>query len=113
MVEENQTPQVGAAVQNVRTVANPGGVEEIFADGISSVFSRGGVIKLDLFSVVGFDLENKTEERRVSHRLVVPVSAAPEFLRAFQTLTQAVQQAAKVGKAAESEAGSAGDVTLP
>ena len=76
MVEENQTPQVGTAVQNVRTVANPGGVEEIFADGISSVFSRGGVIKLDLFSVVGFDRENKTEERRVSHRLVVPVSRA-------------------------------------
>lgn len=82
----------GAARPKVKMVAYPGPVDEFFVDGVGGVITRGGVVKLDLFRVVGFDRENNTELRQVCHRLVLPAAAVPDLVTLFQSVVRAAQR---------------------
>ncbi len=113
MPEETQAERPERARPNVKMVDNPTPVDEFYIDGASGLISRGGVIKLDLFRVVGFDPDTKVELRQVSHRLVMPLSALPDLLKAFQSVARAAQQAAQQaeGKGAAESEGPASPVT--
>ena len=95
MPEETQAERSESARPNIKMVASPTPVDEFYIDGASGLMSRGGVIKLDLFRVVGFDPDSKVELREVSHRLVMPLTALPDLLKAFQSVARAAQQAAQ------------------
>ncbi len=95
MPEETQAERPESARPNVKMVANPTPVDEFYIDGVSSLISRGGVFKLDLFRVVGYEPDTKAELREVSRRLVMPLTALPDLLKAFQSVARAAQQAAQ------------------
>jgi hypothetical protein len=96
----------GQTRPNVRAVPNPAPIEELFADGVGSLMSRGGVVKLDLFRVVGYERDSKAELRQVSHRLVLPLSAVPDMVKIFNSVARAAQQAS-------AQSGSGGDGGAP
>ena len=58
--------------------------EESYADGCLRVLSSGMVFKLDLYSVVDKDRESGQEVRSISHRIVLPVTAAPQLVNSLQ-----------------------------
>ena len=58
--------------------------EESYADGCLRVMSRGMVFKLDLYSVIDQDKESGQEVRSISHRIVLPVTAAPQLVSTLQ-----------------------------
>ena len=95
MPKKTEAEQPGRIRPPVKMVPNPAPVDEIYVDGTSSLISRSGVVKLDLYRVVGFDPATKTELRQVSHRLVLPLTALPDILNAFQSIARAAQQAAQ------------------
>ena len=109
MPEETQDERPERARPTVRMVDSPTPVDEFYIDGASGLMSRGGGIKLDLFRVVGFDPDTKVEMRQVSHRLVMPLTALPDLLKAFQSVARAAQQAA--GKGGAQSEGPASPVT--
>ena len=96
----------GQARPNVKAVPNPLPIEALFVDGVGSLMSRGGVVKLDLFRVVGYERDSKAELRQVSHRLVMPLSAVPDMVKIFTSVARAAQQAA-------AQSGSKGDGATP
>lgn len=67
--------------------------DDSFADGAASLTIGRGVLKLDLYRVIGVDRETQQELRTVSHRIVLPLSAVSELNTLFQRYGQAVQQA--------------------
>ncbi len=95
MAKKTKAEQPERTRPAVKMVPNPAPIDELYVDGTSSLISRSGVVKLDLFRVVGFDPATKTELRQVSHRLVLPLTALPELLNAFQSVARAAQQAAQ------------------
>jgi hypothetical protein len=88
--EDNKNPQTST---KIKMMANPHQVEEIYVDGISGVFGRGGVMKLDCYRVVGIDKEDNAEVRQITHRLVIPNSAVPELMKAMQGVADTVKAA--------------------
>ncbi len=109
MPEETQAGRSERTRPKVKMVDSPTPVDEFYIDGASGLMSRGGVIKLDLFRVVGFDPDTKVELRQISHRLVMPLSALPDLLKAFQSVARAAQQAA--GRSGAESEGPASPVT--
>lgn len=95
MAEETQAEKPETARPNVKMVPNPSPVDELYVDGIAGLISRRGVIKLDLYRVVGVEPETKTELRQVSHRLVFPAAVVPELHKVFQAVARAAQPAAE------------------
>lgn len=92
--KKSEAEAAGQTRPNVKAVANPLPIDELFADGVGSLMSRGGVIKLDLFRVVGYERDSKAEMRQVTHRLVLPLSAVPDIVKIFSSVARAAQQAA-------------------
>ena len=92
MAKDTQNTKPQQQTTKVDMVDNPGPVDEIFVDGIAGVMARGGVVKFDLYRVIGADPEARTERRQISHRLVVPQSALPELARLLQQVLRAAQQ---------------------
>ena len=104
MPEDTQAERPKRARPNVKMVANPTPVDEFYIDGASGLISRGGIIKLDLFRVVGYEPDTKVELRQVSHRLVLPLTALPDLLKALQSVARAAQQTPrKASSKAESD----------
>ncbi len=68
--------------------------EESFADGAHSVTLTRNVLKLDLYRVLRYDQASEEELRKVSHRIVLPMSAVPEMINLLQGVVQAVKSAA-------------------
>lgn len=101
MADQIQAEQPEAARVNVKMVPNPAPVEDLYFDGVGGVISRGGVVKLDLFRVAGYETEPKAELRQISHRLVLPLSALPDVLKLFQSVAKAAQQASAARQAPE------------
>ncbi len=95
MPKKTKAEQPEKTRPSVKMVPNPAPVDELYVDGTSSLISRAGVVKLDLFRVVGFDPATKTELRQVSHRLVMPLTALPDLLKTFQAVARAAQKAAQ------------------
>ncbi len=86
--------------QTVKMVPNPLPPEEIYADGVSAILGRPGVIKLECYRAMGVDKEANAEVRTVTHRLVLPSAVLPELVGLFQKMAEAGQQAAQA-RAAE------------
>jgi len=83
---------------NARMVSSFQAPEEIYVDGIAGAMGRGGVLKIDLYRVSGVDRKTNTEQRRVSHRLVIPAGALPELVRVLQATAEGARKAAAAGK---------------
>lgn len=103
MAEETKSAQSGTVPPKVRMVNNPLPPEEIYVDGVSGAFARGGVLKFDCYRVTGFDRNENVEMRTITHRLVLPAVMVPELVRLFQTMANAGRRRAE-GEAAEPEA---------
>ena len=84
-------------------------VEEIYVDGALGMFTRAGVVKINLFRVVGTDASDDAEVRSVSHRLVMPVSAVPELVRLIQNMARSAREAQAAAKRAAQGNVAAGD----
>jgi len=91
--------ETGEKRQSVKMVQNPLPPEEIYADGVSAILARPGVIKLECYRAVGVDRDSNAEVRSVSHRLVLPAAAFPELVRLFQKMADAGQRAAAEAQA--------------
>ena len=85
-------PQPKRARQKVKMVSGPLAAEELYVDGVNSIFGRLGVIKLDCYRVVGYERKSNTEIRSVTHRLVLPAAAVPGMVRLFQDMAKAGRQ---------------------
>jgi hypothetical protein len=88
--ESEETERPGRTPK-VRMVSGAGPVSDIYADGVSAIMTRAGVVKLDLYEAVGYQQDTGTELRRVAHRLVMPAAALPELMRMFQNMARAAQ----------------------
>ena len=92
----DDTPQTGTATpQNVqphRYVIDARELNETYADGIARAMIERGVLKLDLFSVVGYDQEKKEEIRAISRRLVLPMTSVQELAQVLQGIGNMVQK---------------------
>jgi len=78
--------------RKVKLVGDMLQVDEVYADGISGVVGRGGIVKLDFYRYLGFDEKEKTEVRQIVLRLVLPTSAVPELARAIKGVAEAGQK---------------------
>ncbi len=81
-------PQAGGgAPMTSTTVAGPP-PEEIYVDGVSGLYFRSGVVKLDCYRVVRHDPEENKEIRMGTHRLVMPATALQELIQLLQNASQ-------------------------
>ena len=87
-----ETAGSGAALQ-ARMLAPIEPVGESYADGVIGVTLRSGVAKVELYSVVGVEADGKTELRRVSHRLAIPLSALNELAALLRRMSTALAPA--------------------
>ena len=83
-------PSPGPANQ-AKLVSPPSPPEEFFVDGVSGFTARGGVIKIDLYKVVG--VEDNTELRTISHRMILPNIAMNELAELLRQVTEAANKA--------------------
>lgn len=88
----------GGKKQKVKLASMSGPAEEIFVDGVGGIMARAGIVKLDLYRVIGFDREEEAEVHSISHRLVLPAAALPELLRVTQGLVKAQEDKVKAAK---------------
>ena len=88
-------PQDGTATpQNAlphRYVVDTRELNEAYADGIARAMIERGVLKLDLFTVVGYDQEKKEEIRAISRRLVLPMTSVQELAQVLQGISKMAQ----------------------
>jgi hypothetical protein len=91
--------------RGVKLMPNQNPVEEVYVDGVLGMFARAGVVKFNLYRVVGTDPGDESEVRAITHRLVMPAAALPELARLIQNMARA---AAEQGTAAQ-----AGQVAAP
>ena len=89
MAEKTEKAQARAGRPNFKVAVSPISPEEIFVDGVAGVMARPGLMKLDLYRVVRVDPKDNAEVRTVTHRLVLPSSAVPDLVRAFQSVAEA------------------------
>lgn len=75
-----------------RYVVDTRELTESYADGIARAMIERGVLKMDLFSVVGFDQEKKEEVRAISRRLVLPLTAVQELAQVLQGISEMAQK---------------------
>lgn len=100
MAKEPQTKQPQRQATKVNMVANPVPADEIFVDGFAGVMARNGVVKFDLYRVIRADPEAQTEDRQISHRLVLPQAVLPELAGLLQQVLRAAQQQQAAAQAA-------------
>lgn len=110
--EQNAQGQQG---RGVKLMPNQNPVEEVFVDGVLGMFARAGVVKLNLYRVVGTDPNDESEVRSITHRLVMPAASLPELARLIQGMARAAAeqggqgQTARAGQAAPPQPANAGD----
>ncbi len=90
-------PQAGGGAKTASTTVAGPPPEEIYVDGVSSLYFRSGVVKLDCYRVVRHDPQENKEIRMGTHRLVMPGTALQELIQLLQNASQ-VQQSRKAGK---------------
>lgn len=92
---ERDRPQAQASTERprIKMTPNPATPEQIYIDGISGVYLRSGVIKMDCYRVVGRDREDNAEVSSITHRLVMPADVFPALVRMMQDVVTAARQA--------------------
>ena len=97
-------PQAGGgAPMTSTTVAGPP-PEEIYVDGVSGLYFRSGVVKLDCYRVVRHDPKENKEIRMGTHRLVMPATALQELIQLLQNASQ-VQKSRRAANTETKESG--------
>lgn len=94
-IEFNQPREPAQAAQRVRYAEPPTPPEEVYVDGVAGGMGRGGVFKFELYRVTA--MEDQTEVRTVSHRLIIPNMALGEFAQLLQRVSIAKQKPADQG----------------
>lgn len=98
-MSEQQAERQGGG-RSVKLMPNNHPVEDIYVDGALGMFARAGVVKINLYRVLGTDAGDDAEVRSLSHRLVMPVSALPELVRLIQSMARSARKAQADGEAA-------------
>ncbi len=106
--EQQQQPGGG---RGIKMAPSNQPIEEVYVDGVLGLFARAGVIKINLYRVLGTDSTDDSEVRSVSHRLVMPAAALPEMARLLQNVAKAANEQAQQAQAAAASE-SAGDTTV-
>ena len=75
-------------------------LEETFADGALGVNVRGAVFKLNLYRAVGNDQQSGDELWSNSHRIVLPITAAPQLIGILQRMVQGMEEAGVIRREA-------------
>jgi hypothetical protein len=71
------------------------GNREIFADGVGEITLSGGMVRMDLVTMVGSQKDNENQPRlEVSQRIVMPPDG---FLRSFSAMEDLVKQLVDAG----------------
>ena len=81
-----------AEQRKVKLVGVPSQVEDVFADGLSGVIGRGGVIKFEFYRFLGVDQKEDAEVRQIVQRLVLPAAAVQELAAAIKGIIDAEQK---------------------
>ena len=81
-----------AEQRKVKLVGDPSQVEDVFADGLSGVIGRGGVIKFEFYRFLGVDQKEDAEVRQIVQRLVLPAAAVQELAAAIKGIIDAEQK---------------------
>jgi len=69
--------------------ANP--PDETYADGPLGVISQGMIFKVDFYRFIGTEKETGIELRANSHRIVLPITAAPQLISILQNMLQKME----------------------
>lgn len=94
-MSEEQTNQGTATPQTAqphRYIIDARDLHETYADGIARAMIERGVLKLDLFSVVGFDQEKREEIRTICRRMVLPMTSVQELAQVLQGIGDMIQK---------------------
>ena len=91
MADETQNV-AGGETRQVKLAPSQQAIEELYVDGVVGMFARAGVIKINLYRVMGTDANDDAEVRSVTHRLVMPATAIPEMIRLFQNMAKAASE---------------------
>ena len=97
MAEDPTIETTQQSAPGAKMIPNPNPVTEIFADGVAGLMGRRGVIKLELYSVIGHDADANTENRQITHRLVMPIAAVPELGKLLESMARAAKEAQDKG----------------
>jgi len=94
--------RAGGQQKEATTVPGPP-AEEIFVDGVSGLFFRSGVVKMDCYRVVGHNQDENKEVRMSTHRIVLPVSALQELVQLLQNASNVQRSQAASAKQKETD----------
>ena len=84
-------------------------VQEFFADGIGEITLSGGMVRLDLVSLVGTqNNENDKPRLEPNRRIIMPPDG---FLRSFSAMENLVKQLVDAGVVKQRESGNAAQAT--
>jgi hypothetical protein len=81
---------------------------EVSVDGVVSVMIRRGVAKLDFYQFVGVDQATRKEQRRIHHRISMPLASLEELALILRRMSDAARQSAAAPAASEGAARPAG-----
>lgn len=81
--------------RKIKLVGDMANIEELYADGLSGVVGRGGIIKLEFYRFLGVDEKENAEVRQIVQRLVLPTIAIPELAQAIKGVAEAGQKSAE------------------
>ena len=90
--DNNETTATPQSSPPHRYVVDTRELNEAYADGIARAMIERGVLKLDLFTVVGYDQEKKEEVRAISRRLVLPLTSVQELAQVLQGIGNMAQK---------------------
>ncbi len=68
--------------------------QEIFADGVGEITLSGGMVRMDLFTIVGKGDDDNTPQIRVKTRVILPPDG---FLRSFTAMEDLVKKLVEAG----------------
>jgi len=80
---------------------------EVSVDGVVAVMIRRGVAKLDFYQFVGLDPTTKKEQRRIHHRISMPLASLEELALILRRMSDAARQPGAAPSAPDA-AGAAG-----
>ena len=78
---------------------------EVSVDGVVAVMIRRGVAKLDFYQFVGIDQTTRKEQRRIHHRISMPLASLEELALILRRMSDAARQSGTAAPAAAPEAG--------
>ncbi len=82
--------------------------QEISVDGVVAVMIRRGVAKLDFYQFVGIDQATRKEQRRIHHRISMPLASLEELALILRRMSDAARQSGTTPASAPSAAPEAG-----